>query len=87
MRKIKYVCTQKDGKYQAALYADGELLDCAFDTETWAAEKFFNAFAPQSLTAQCTEQYGENFVLVFRTDDQQMQEFDALLSEHGAFVQ
>lgn len=85
MRKIKLVCQQKNGSFQENLFADGEALDCASDTETHAAVQFLNAFSPKTLTKTCTERYGEDFVLVFRTDDTQMQEFDAFLTEHGAF--
>lgn len=83
MRKIKVVCRQKAGDFQEKLYVDGEALDCAFDTETETAEQFLDAFSPEALTARCTERYGEDFVLVFRTDDQQMQEFSDFLAEHG----
>ena len=48
------------------------------------AQKFLDAFSPETITQECAERYGEDFVLVMRTDDVQMQEFDALLQEHDA---
>lgn len=83
MRKIKLTCRQKDGRYEKQLFVDGESLADAGDTETQSAERFLNAFQPETLTQECAKRYGEDFVLVMRTDDVQMQEFDALLCEHG----
>ncbi len=82
MRKMKVICRQKDGNYMEELFVDGAAQKDAADMETKHAEAFLNAFSPEELTRQCTERYGEDFVLVFRTDEKQMQEFDALLKEH-----
>ncbi len=84
MRKIKLTCRRKDGGFERELFVDGESLASAGDTETQSAERFLNAFQPETLTKECAERYGEDFVLVMRTDDVQMQEFDALLQEHTA---
>ncbi len=84
MRKIKLTCRRKDGSFEQKLFVDGESLAAAGDNETRSAELFLNAFQPERLTKECEERYGEDFVLVMRTDDVQMQEFDALLQEHSA---
>ncbi len=82
MRKIKLTCRKKNGTYEKQLYVDGEPLDCAFDPETESAQQFFEALSPEKLTDTAASQCSEDFVLVFRTDDMQMQEFAALLAEH-----
>lgn len=82
MRKIKLTCRKKNGSYEKKLYVDGEPLDCAYDPETERAQQFWEAFSPEKLTDAGTERC-EDFVLVFRTDDAQMQEFGDFLESHG----
>ncbi len=82
MRKIKVICRQKNGGYQQELQVNGAAAS-AEDAETKRAETFLHAFSPETLTAEGTARYGDDFVLVMRTDDTQMQEFDALLQEHS----
>ena len=81
MRKIKLTCRKKNGSYEKLLYVDGQPLDCAFDPETEHAQQLFDALSPEQLTDTGTERC-KDFVLVFRTDDGQMQEFADLLAEH-----
>ncbi len=81
MGKIKIVCRRKGGTYEQQIFSGGEPSD-ALQQDTAMAQKFLNAFSPETITQKCTERYGEDFVLVMRTDDVQMQEFDALLKEH-----
>lgn len=65
------------------LFVDGEEQADAFDAETRSAGQFFDLFSPGDMMRKYAAKYGENFVLVFRTDEVQMQEFAALLAEHG----
>ncbi len=85
MRKIKLPCRKKNGSYETQLYVDAQLHDSAFDEETCLAQQFFDAISPQSLTDAGTARC-EDFVLVLRTDDEQMQTFGALLQEHGGAI-
>lgn len=81
MGNIKIVCRKKNGNFEQQLFSDGEMTDAA-QQNTAMAQKFLDAFSPETITQECAERYGEDFVLVMRTDDVQMQEFDALLCEH-----
>lgn len=83
MGNIKIVCRRKNGEFEQQFYSDGEILD-ASQQDAAMAQKFLDAFSPEKITQECAERYGEDFVLVMRTDDVQMQEFDALLQEHDA---
>ncbi len=83
MGKIKIVCRRKNGEYEQQFFSDSEIMD-ASQQDAAMAEKFLNAFSPEQMMQEGTERYGEDFVLVMRTDDVQMQEFDALLQEHDA---
>lgn len=83
MGNIKIVCRRKNGSYEQQFFSDGEMTDAA-QQDTAMAQKFLDAFSPEMITQECAERYGEDFVLVMRTDDVQMQEFNALLQEHDA---
>lgn len=81
MPKVKIVCRSKNGEFQQQFFSDGEVTDAA-QQDAALAKQFLDAFTPEQLTQDGAERYGEDFVLVMRTDDTQMQEFDALLKEH-----
>lgn len=83
MRKIKYVCRPAADTFSMQLFVDEEAYAEAFDAVTSSAREFFGLFSPESMMEKYTAQYGKDFVLVFRTDESQMQEFAALLAEHG----
>ncbi|MBE6826472.1 MAG: hypothetical protein E7511_06275 [Ruminococcus sp.] len=86
MRKIKIVCRPEQKSFTRQLFVDGEEKPEAFDAEARSAGHFFDLFAPAEMMQRYTAQYGKHFVLVFRTDDVQMQEFEALLQEHGSVL-
>ncbi len=86
MRKIKIVCRPEQKSFTRQLFVDGEEKSAPFDAEMRSAGQFFDLFAPAEMMQKYTAQYGKNFVLVFRTDEVQMQEFEALLQEHGAVI-
>ena len=83
-QKIKLICRMKDGKYNCQMPADETAL-AVESLET--ADMFLNYFRPEQMLEQLRAEYGEDAVLVFRTDEQQMQEFADFLREHDAVKQ
>ncbi len=73
--RIKYICRMKDGQYSQQLLVNGTEYAQPATPEIRQAEQFFAAFAPRTLTKEGAAAFGENFVLVFRTDSSQMQAF------------
>ncbi len=74
MGKIKIIARMQDGAYAEEIIADD-----AADSSN--AQRFFHAFHPQDIVKKHTPDYAD-FVLVFRTDTEQMQEFQDYLCEH-----
>ena len=77
IQKIKYVCRLRDGNYVEDASGD-------FPEESARyAEMFMHCFFPEKLIRQLSlETSQEKAVLVFRTDTQQMKEFQELLQLH-----
>lgn len=78
-QKIKIIGRMQNGTYHEQLLT--EHADSGF-----LAQSFLHAFSPAMLTEQLVQAYGQNSVLVFRTDITQMEEFRALLEEHGTSI-
>lgn len=75
-RKIKIIGRMQDGAYKEQLLTE--------DKGSGAlARIFLQTFSPAALTRTLVQTYGDNSVLVFRTDAGQMEEFRALLESHG----
>ncbi|MDE6004268.1 MAG: hypothetical protein K2G88_02660 [Oscillospiraceae bacterium] len=80
--KIKFVCELENNNYQQKLYINQVLQDNNYHNQMIeSAEKFLQAFSPEKLIKQISNQYGENFVLVFRTTAQQMQNFHEIITK------
>lgn len=74
--KIKIIGRIQSGAYKEELLSD--------DADSGAlAHTFLQTFSPAALVRQLVQRYGEQSVLVFRTDAGQMEEFRALLEAHG----
>lgn len=74
--KIKIIGRFRNGAYHEELLTD--------NTDSAAlARLLLQTFSPAALTRQLVQAYGEDSVLVFRTDAGQMEEFRSLLSSHG----
>lgn len=74
MEKIKIIARMQDGAYAEEIIAE----DTVDSTD---AQRFFHAFHPQDIVKKHTADYAD-FVLVFRTDAEQMQEFHDFLKKH-----
>lgn len=74
MEKIKIIARMQDGAYAEEILADNA-------ADSADAQRFFHAFHPQDIVKKHTPDYAD-FVLVFRTDAEQMQEFHDFLEEH-----
>ncbi len=74
MGKIKIIARMQDGAYAEEIIAE----DMADSSD---AQRFFHAFHPQDIVKKHTPDYAD-FVLVFRTDADQMQEFHDFLRTH-----
>ncbi len=81
--RIKYICRLRDGQYTEQLLVDNAPYTGTHTPALAQAAQFLAAFAPQRLTQQGTDAFGEGFVLVFRTDTSQMQACAQVLAEHG----
>lgn len=82
---FKYICCMQDGDYRETLYTDGKPQPAARTESEKLAELFLRAFSPERLTREAAARYQEEgFVLVFRTNAAEMEQFGALLSEYGA---
>lgn len=81
--KIKIICQIQNNCYSQKLYINNILQENnKFDnTMIQSAKKFLEAFSPEKMIKQISSQYGENFVLVFRTTTQQMQNFHEIFTE------
>ncbi len=75
MEQIKIIARMQDGAYTEEIIAG----DMAKSSD---AQRFFHAFHPREIVQKHADSYAD-FVLVFRTDDQQMQEFSDLLAQYG----
>lgn len=74
--KIKIIGTMQNGTYKEQLLAE--------DPDSGSlARMLLQMFSPAALTRQLAQRYGEQSVLVFRTDERQMEEFRTLLETHG----
>ena len=77
IQKIKYVCRLQDGTYSE------NSNDAISQDFTKYAEMLLHSFFPEKLVRQLSlETNPEQAVLVFRTDTQQIQEFQELLQLH-----
>lgn len=74
MEKIKIIARMQDGAY-------AEEITAGDTTDSTDAQRFFHAFHPQEIVKKHASDYAD-FVLVFRTDAEQMQEFHDFLEEH-----
>lgn len=74
--KIKIIGTIQNGSYKEQLLTEDS--DCGS-----LARMLLQTFSPAALTRQLVQRYGERSVLVFRTDERQMEEFRMLLETHG----
>ncbi len=79
--RIKYICRMKEGRYTRQLLVNNADYTGEMTPELAQAEQFLEAFAPQTLTQEGTEAFGEGFVLVFRTDTSQMQAYAEALAQ------
>ena len=80
--KIKFICRIKDNAYHQECYLDNAVMQTEeANSAVRGAERFFSAFSPEVITKQMSAQYGDNFVLVFRTSEQQMQNFCDILTD------
>ena len=77
VQKIKYVCRLLDGKYVENTSSDIPQESAKY------AEMLLHCFFPEKLIRQLSlETSQEKAVLVFRTNTQQIQEFQELLQLH-----
>ncbi len=80
--KIKVICRLQDNTYTEQMLVDNQ--PAAPSAACDAARTLLHAFSPESLTRQLVDKCGKDAVVVFRTSYRQMDEFQALLSEHAA---
>ncbi|MBQ8928312.1 MAG: hypothetical protein IJV58_04885 [Oscillospiraceae bacterium] len=80
--RLKYVFLEENGGVPA-LYVDGEAAAAVPGMEGALPERFLESFAPPALLERMQRACGARLVTVLRTSDVQMQEFAALLTEHG----
>jgi len=73
--KIKFVCRIQENQYQQECFLDCQKQEHEEHPAVRGAAAFLEAFSPETVTRQMTAQYGENFVLVFRTTESQMLNF------------
>jgi hypothetical protein len=81
-KRIKIICRMQDGRCIRTIAAS----DVATEKMQHTAEYFLSAFSPEHLLSESSARYGEDFVLVFRTDETQMCAFHAELTAHGGIA-